>query len=85
MSNVLGVIVLARNGDRVEYYQDPQNYGATFTETTALGEVRSNHALLHCEIQSHGLIFVARSNLTNLVPCCGQFISTKTLLHTSTT
>jgi len=39
MSQVLGVIVLARNGDRLEYYQDPMNYGATFTETTPLGEV----------------------------------------------
>ena len=38
-TSVLGVIVIARNGDRVEYYQDPQNYGTTFTETTALGEV----------------------------------------------
>jgi lysosomal acid phosphatase len=39
MSQVIGVIVLARNGDRLEYYQDPVNYGATFTETTPLGEV----------------------------------------------
>jgi lysosomal acid phosphatase len=43
MSNILGVIVLVRNGDRVEYYQNPNNYGATFTETTALGEARSVH------------------------------------------
>jgi hypothetical protein len=39
MSNVHGVIVLARNGDRVELYQDPHTYAAAFTETTALGEV----------------------------------------------
>jgi hypothetical protein len=42
MSQVLGVIVLARNGDRLEYYQDPQNYGASFTETTPLGEVSAS-------------------------------------------
>jgi hypothetical protein len=39
MTQVLGVIVLARNGDRLEYYQDPTNYETSFTETTALGEV----------------------------------------------
>lgn len=36
---VLGVIVLARNGDRLEYYQDPKTYAGSFTETTPLGEV----------------------------------------------
>lgn len=39
-SQVLGVIVIARNGDRVEYYQDPKTYQGGVTETTALGEVR---------------------------------------------
>lgn len=38
-SQVLGVIVIARNGDRVEYYQDPKTYEGGVTETTALGEV----------------------------------------------
>ena len=38
-SEVIGVIVLARNGDRTEYYQDPKTYRGTFTQTTALGEV----------------------------------------------
>jgi hypothetical protein len=38
-SKVIGVIVLARNGDRAEYYQDPKTYAGSFTETTPLGEV----------------------------------------------
>jgi hypothetical protein len=42
MSNVLGVVVLARNGDRRELFQDPKTYAAAFTETTALGEVQSH-------------------------------------------
>ncbi|KAJ3890255.1 histidine phosphatase superfamily [Lentinula edodes] len=41
-SQVLGVIVIARNGDRVEYYQDPKTYEGGVTETTALGEVESH-------------------------------------------
>lgn len=40
LSKVLGVIVLARNGDRYNYYQDPFTYAGSETETTALGEVR---------------------------------------------
>ena len=40
MSKVLGVIVIARNGDRYGYYQDPNTYAGSNTETTALGEVR---------------------------------------------
>ncbi|KIM77837.1 hypothetical protein PILCRDRAFT_610663 [Piloderma croceum F 1598] len=42
MSQVHGVIVLARNGDRHEYYQNPNNYAGGFTETTPLGEVQSH-------------------------------------------
>ncbi|KAF4620911.1 hypothetical protein D9613_001070 [Agrocybe pediades] len=42
LSKVLGVIVIARNGDRLNYYQDPYNYAASNTETTALGEVESH-------------------------------------------
>jgi lysosomal acid phosphatase len=43
LSKVLGVIIIARNGDRYSYYQDPFTYGASNTETTALGEVESNN------------------------------------------
>jgi len=35
-SKVLGVIVIARNGDRYNLYQDPYNYAASNAETTAL-------------------------------------------------
>ncbi|KZP07656.1 phosphoglycerate mutase-like protein [Athelia psychrophila] len=44
MSQVQGVIVIARGGDRSEFYQDPKTYAPTFTETTPLGEVQC-HAL----------------------------------------
>ncbi|TRM57102.1 histidine phosphatase superfamily [Schizophyllum amplum] len=39
MSQVLGVIVIARNGDRTNLYQDPKTYAPSIVETTALGEV----------------------------------------------
>jgi lysosomal acid phosphatase len=70
MSNVLGVVVIARNGDRVEYYQNPNNYGATFTETTALGEVcsgscsqlpHSTNSYPVIQVQSHQLGSFLRS------------------------
>ena len=38
MSQVLGVIVIARNGDRTNLYQDPKSYVASLAETTALGD-----------------------------------------------
>ncbi|KAG6852916.1 hypothetical protein C0991_008175, partial [Blastosporella zonata] len=41
LSKVLGVIVIARNGDRYNYYQDPYSYAGSSTETTALGEAES--------------------------------------------
>ncbi|KAF7296844.1 hypothetical protein MIND_00915700 [Mycena indigotica] len=44
MSDVLGVIVLARNGERTEYYQDPSSYAGGLTDSTPLG-VSSLHAL----------------------------------------
>ncbi|KIM36791.1 hypothetical protein M413DRAFT_448925 [Hebeloma cylindrosporum] len=50
LSKVLGVIVIARNGDRSSFYQDPFTYAASDTSTTALGEVES-HAL-GCHIRS---------------------------------
>ncbi|KAJ7432442.1 histidine phosphatase superfamily [Mycena galericulata] len=37
MSSVLGVIVIARNGDRDEFYQDPKTYAPSLTDSTALG------------------------------------------------
>ena len=46
LSKVLGVIVIARNGDRYGYYQDPYTYLASNTETTALGEVNTFSPLM---------------------------------------
>ena len=40
MSAVKGVVVLARNGDRTECYQDPKTYRYGPTESTPFGEVR---------------------------------------------
>ncbi|KAJ7164316.1 histidine phosphatase superfamily [Mycena filopes] len=37
MSTVLGAIVIARNGDRRAYYQDPKTYAPSLTDSTALG------------------------------------------------
>jgi hypothetical protein len=37
--NVRGVIILARNGDREAFYQDPSSYKPQHTDTTPLGAV----------------------------------------------
>ncbi|KAG1804117.1 histidine phosphatase superfamily [Suillus subaureus] len=42
MTDVLGVLVIARNGDRTEYYQDPRTYESSYTESTALGAAESH-------------------------------------------
>ncbi|EIN06643.1 phosphoglycerate mutase-like protein [Punctularia strigosozonata HHB-11173 SS5] len=39
---VHGVVLLVRNGDRTELYQDPNTYKTGSVETTALGEVQSH-------------------------------------------
>lgn len=49
MSKVLGVLVIARNGDRHSFYQDPFTYDGSNTETTALGEVYQ--AIFICVLQ----------------------------------
>ncbi|KAG6824621.1 hypothetical protein H0H93_001819, partial [Arthromyces matolae] len=41
LSKVLGVIVIARNGDRYNYYQDPYTYAGSNAESTVLGAVES--------------------------------------------
>ena len=38
-STVLGVLILARNGDRTRFHQDPYSYEPAFTESTPLGAV----------------------------------------------
>ncbi|KAJ7501081.1 histidine phosphatase superfamily [Mycena galericulata] len=37
MSTVLGLIVIARNGDRREFHQDPNTYAPSHVDSTALG------------------------------------------------
>lgn len=39
MTDVLGTLVIARNGERMEFYQDPVTYEPAFTESTPLGAV----------------------------------------------
>jgi len=39
--NVRGVVVITRNGDRIEYIQDPMTYESSHTESTPLGDVQS--------------------------------------------
>lgn len=39
-TTIKGVVVLARNGDRLECYQDPKTYKYGPTESTPYGEVR---------------------------------------------
>jgi lysosomal acid phosphatase len=36
---VRGVVVITRNGDRYDYYQDPVTYQSSHTDSTPLGEV----------------------------------------------
>lgn len=39
--SIKGVVILARNGDRTECYQDPKTYKYGPTESTPFGEVRA--------------------------------------------
>lgn len=39
-SQLLGVVLIVRHGDRQGFYQNPQTYTATATQITPLGNVR---------------------------------------------
>lgn len=39
-STVIGIVVIARHGDREGFYQDPLTYTASSTLITPLGSVR---------------------------------------------
>ncbi|KAG6331440.1 hypothetical protein ID866_7646, partial [Astraeus odoratus] len=41
MSKVLGALVIARNGDREEFFQDPKTYEPSPTRSTPLGAAES--------------------------------------------
>lgn len=45
MTDVLGVLIIARNGDRAEFYQDPKTYKPAFTASTPLGAVSMTPSL----------------------------------------
>lgn len=42
MPDVDGVLIIARNGDRTEFHQDPYTYQPSYTESTPLGAVESH-------------------------------------------
>ncbi|GJE91913.1 hypothetical protein PsYK624_080650 [Phanerochaete sordida] len=42
-SNLLGVVLIARHGDRLEFWQDPTTYTTSNTAITPLGEVQENN------------------------------------------
>ncbi|KAG2047612.1 phosphoglycerate mutase-like protein [Suillus hirtellus] len=50
MPDVHGVLIIARNGDRTEFYQDPYTYEPSYTESTPLGAVESHQ--LGCYLRS---------------------------------
>jgi lysosomal acid phosphatase len=53
VSKVLGVLILARSGDRSEFLQDPYSYAPSFTESTPLGAVRwaiSSSSTMHADV-----------------------------------
>lgn len=76
---VLGVVVLARNGDRTEAYQDPVTYQPGPTLSTPLGEVC-------CLVCLCGLILITchtRFNPINWAHICVTTTSTQRVLRTS--
>jgi len=42
-AGLIGVVLLARHGDRTGYYQDPLTYNSTQAYITPLGEVGAPH------------------------------------------
>ncbi|KAG5640830.1 hypothetical protein DXG03_006883 [Asterophora parasitica] len=46
-SKILCVIVIARNGDRYNYYQDPHTYAGSNTESSILGVAQSHQLGTH--------------------------------------
>ncbi|KAI6011959.1 hypothetical protein EDC04DRAFT_752758 [Pisolithus marmoratus] len=50
MTNVLGVLVIARNGDRDEFYQNPKTYEPQSVESTPLGAVSISSFLLSIQL-----------------------------------
>jgi len=81
LSKVIGVIIIARNGDRFSYYQDPKTYAGSSTETTALGEV-SSLPTPHTDTPHDP---PPRQSLSNSAPSSAPHTSTLPLPPTSVT
>ena len=71
MTDVLGVLVIARNGERYEYYQDPITYEPAFTESTPLGAVSMTCGF--CSTYSHMFAptLVVPVSRTRILPSLG--------------
>lgn len=50
MPDVHGVLIIARNGDRTEFYQDPYTYEPSYVDSTPLGATESYQ--LGCHLRS---------------------------------
>ena len=46
ISKALGVLILARNGDHLEFLQDLNSYELSFMESTPLSTIHCGHLLL---------------------------------------
>ncbi|SRR6266851_2379905 len=71
---VRGVVVVTRNGDRFDYYQDPFTYQSSHTDSTPLGEVRQ-HAPSACI--GRCLMVTCRSKRSSLAHSCARNTSTR--------
>ena len=60
-STVLGVLVLARHGDRQGFYQDPNTYAASATRITPLGNVRARPRACLLRPRSRSFLFLLYS------------------------
>lgn len=70
---ILGIVLMARHGDREGFYQDPTTYTATQTSITPLGEVSSS--LPECPLISWKLEYVLMMITAATRVCIGLFDS----------
>ena len=59
--SIKGVVLLARNGDRLECHQDPKTYQYGPTESTPFGEASASLTVFRCP----SLMWLSSINLTN--------------------
>lgn len=82
-NEVLGSVILARNGDRTECYQHPVTQKPGSTASTPLGEVRSALATLLCIGEPHPSLIIHRSRPFSSASTSGTSILIPVLLPTS--